>query len=328
MEPARLASLLRGELDWVVMKALEKDRARRYETANALARDVQRYLADEIVEARPPSAGYRLRKFARRHKGRVVAAGLVLLALVAGVIGTSWGLVRAEQRRKEAESARRAESERAEGERQARQQAQQERDKAIRAEQAERAAREHEEEERKYAQAIADFVRNDFLALTSVEGQYRFGGGPEDAGLSKDTTLRQLLDRAAGKLGQRRDLNPRTEAELNWIIGVNYRHMGEAERALPYLERCLALRREVLGRDDESTLVAQNSLAVGYQAAGRPDRALPLLEESLRLHRAKLGPDHPHTLTSMNNLAGGYHGAGKLDLALPLSEETLRLRKA
>ena len=74
---------MRGELDWIVMKALEKDRARRYETANGLARDVQRYLADELVEARPPSAGYRLRKFVRRHKGQVIAASLVR-ALSAG----------------------------------------------------------------------------------------------------------------------------------------------------------------------------------------------------------------------------------------------------
>src|SRR5262249_48558046 len=72
-EPARLAKLVRGELDWIVMKALEKDRSRRYETANGLARDLQRYLADELVDARPPSTGYRLRKFLRRHKGRVIA---------------------------------------------------------------------------------------------------------------------------------------------------------------------------------------------------------------------------------------------------------------
>ncbi len=95
VEPARLAGVLRGELDWIAMKALEKDRTRRYETANALARDVQRYLADEVVEARPPSVGYRMRKLLRRHKGRVAAAALVLLALVMGVAGACWGLVRA-----------------------------------------------------------------------------------------------------------------------------------------------------------------------------------------------------------------------------------------
>src|SRR5262249_12621935 len=85
-EPRKLLALLRGDLDWVVMKCLEKRRERRYETANGLARDLQRYLADEPVEARPPSAGYRLGKFLRRHRGPVLAAGVVLLALVGGII--------------------------------------------------------------------------------------------------------------------------------------------------------------------------------------------------------------------------------------------------
>ena len=94
-EPKKLMALLRGELDWVVMKCLEKDRTRRYETANGLARDIQRYLADEVVEARPPSANYRLGKFVRRHKVQVIAASLVLLTLVGGVVGTTIGLLEA-----------------------------------------------------------------------------------------------------------------------------------------------------------------------------------------------------------------------------------------
>jgi WD40 repeat protein len=94
-EPAKLSQLMKGELDWVLLKALEKDRARRYESANGLARDIQRYLADEVVEARPPSAGYRLMKVLRRHKGQVIAASLVLLVLLAGMAGTIWGLFEA-----------------------------------------------------------------------------------------------------------------------------------------------------------------------------------------------------------------------------------------
>src|SRR4051812_28694619 len=94
-DPAKLSKLMKGELDWVLLKALEKDRARRYDTANALGRDVQRYLADEVVEARPPSAGYRVKKFVRRHKGQVLAASLVLVALLAGMAGTTWGLIEA-----------------------------------------------------------------------------------------------------------------------------------------------------------------------------------------------------------------------------------------
>ncbi len=110
-EPAKLSRLVRGELDWIVMKCLEKERSRRYETANGLAMDLQRYLADEPVLAGPPSVGYRFRKFLRRNKGPVIAASLVLLALVAGIVGTSIGLIRAEQRRVEAERARADESE-------------------------------------------------------------------------------------------------------------------------------------------------------------------------------------------------------------------------
>ena len=102
-EPRKLMALLRGELDCVVMKCLEKQRNRRYETANGLARDVQRYLADELVEARPPSVGYQLGKFLKRHKGPVLAAAAVLLALLAGITGTANGLVRAEQGRHAAE---------------------------------------------------------------------------------------------------------------------------------------------------------------------------------------------------------------------------------
>jgi len=95
MEPAKLTKLVRGELDWIVMKPLEKDRNRRYETAKDFAADVQRYLADEPVQACPPKAWYRFRKFTRRHKGPVLAATLVLLALVVGFVGTSLGLVEA-----------------------------------------------------------------------------------------------------------------------------------------------------------------------------------------------------------------------------------------
>ncbi len=93
-EPAKLMKLVRGELDWIVMKALEKDRARRYETASGLVRDIKRYLDDEVVEARPPSTGYRFRKFVRRHRGQVIAAGLLIVVLLAGVVGTTLGLVR------------------------------------------------------------------------------------------------------------------------------------------------------------------------------------------------------------------------------------------
>ena len=103
-EPARLTKLVRGELDWIVMKALEKDRNRRYETANGFAMDVQRYLADEPVQACPPSAGYRLRKFARRNKGGLAVALLVLFFLA--LLGSGVGWVVRDRSAREAEAAR------------------------------------------------------------------------------------------------------------------------------------------------------------------------------------------------------------------------------
>jgi tetratricopeptide (TPR) repeat protein len=95
VEPAKLTRLVRGELDWIVMNCLEKDRNRRYETASALAADVERYLNDELVEARPPTAMYRLKKFIRRNKVGVLAGSAVFLSLVLGLILASIGFIQA-----------------------------------------------------------------------------------------------------------------------------------------------------------------------------------------------------------------------------------------
>jgi eukaryotic-like serine/threonine-protein kinase len=119
-EPAKLTKLVRGELDWIVMKCLEKDRARRYETANGLARDVQRYLADEPVEACPPSAGYKLRKFAHKYRTPLRVAGAFVLVLVAAVIVSTWQAVRATLAETDAREQRNAATELAAREGQAR----------------------------------------------------------------------------------------------------------------------------------------------------------------------------------------------------------------
>jgi serine/threonine protein kinase len=291
-EPKRLMAMLRGELDWVVMKCLEKQRDRRYETANGLVRDIQRYLADEPVEARPPSFGYRTGKFLRRNKGPVIAASVVLLALIAGVVGTTIGLFREHRAKLEVQEQK---------------------------SQAE-AARDREAKERGYAEAIAHFVKDDFLALTSVEGQEQHGGDK----LSKHATLRDLLDRAAKKLKECKDLDPRTEAELNWMIGISYRMSGDAALGIPFLERAAELRRGTLGASAELTLEVQNSLAVAYGKAGGEDKALPLYEETYRLTKERLGPDAALTLRYGRVLASCYVRLHKDEVALPLVDETLR----
>jgi eukaryotic-like serine/threonine-protein kinase len=110
-EPAKLARLVRGELDWIVMKALEKDRMRRYATANGLARDLQRYLADEPVEAGPPSARYRLGKFARRHRAALATAAAFAIVLVAATAISAGLAVLAAKAKEEAVRAYAAEAE-------------------------------------------------------------------------------------------------------------------------------------------------------------------------------------------------------------------------
>jgi serine/threonine protein kinase/tetratricopeptide (TPR) repeat protein len=133
LEPAKLARLVRGDLDWIVMKCLEKERGRRYETANGLALDVERYLADEPVLASPPGVRYRLGKFVRRYRGPVLAAAVILALLVAGIVGTSLGFLRAERLRTAAEENRQAALAAAGAEREAKQKAEASQKRAMEA---------------------------------------------------------------------------------------------------------------------------------------------------------------------------------------------------
>jgi WD40 repeat protein/serine/threonine protein kinase len=148
-EPGRLPALVRGELDWIVMRCLDKDRTRRYETANGLARDVERYLKDEPVEACPPTAGYRLRKFARKNRKLLATAAAFAVLLLLGVTGSAWQAVRAT----EAEGVARA------NERQADANAAQARDK-------EKEANEQRDEARKQRDKLKEL--NDKLLATQA----------------------------------------------------------------------------------------------------------------------------------------------------------------
>lgn len=312
LSSAGLAKELRGDLDWVVMKALEKDRERRYDSANDLARDLQRYLANEPVEARPPSVAYRLRKLYRRNRLGTLAAGAAVAAVLLAIAGTTWGMLEA-RRAAAVEHGLRLEEERL------RMLAQRERD-------AKEVARREEERQRRFAQAISSFVSQDLLALTSAEGQLRFGGANE-APLHPNLTLGQLLERAARKLDERRDLEPRIEAELRWMVGVNLRALGLVNQALPHLRRSAELREQLFGPAATLTFQAKNSLGVALGLAGRHDEAIQLLGQTRDLQSNTFGPLHPDTLTTANNLAAALASVHRIPEALKLQQQVFEARK-
>jgi serine/threonine protein kinase/tetratricopeptide (TPR) repeat protein len=306
MEPAQLNRLVRGELDWIVMKALDKDRARRYETANGFAVDILRFLADEPVAACPPSAWYRLRKFARRNRGPVLAAVAVALSLVLGIVGTTWAKVRADQ-------ARWAEAEQ-------RQLAQANERKALAAAEAENRAR-HAAETR-----LAQVEKGNEI-LTAI-----FKDLDPRAEEKEDRPLRAILGdrlvKAAGQLEGEAVGDPLVVAGMQDRLGVSLVNLGLAGPAIALHEKARATRAAHLGADHVDTLSSMHNLAASYRDAGKLDLAIPLYEEAVRLEKGKLGDDHLTTLATVHNLAAGYQAAGDVKRALPLYEENLRSRRA
>jgi serine/threonine protein kinase len=340
-ETGRLAREVRGELDWIVMRCLEKDRTRRYETADGLARDVQRYLADEVVEARPPSTRYRLHKFVRRNQGRVVAAALVLLALVGGLIGTTLGLLEARRQRDGAEQARRDEAvqrEKADAERaravaerdekeKARVAAAEQRRLAQANEQKAKEERDRAEREKRSAEAVRSFLQQDLLRQADAASQadsLRLAGA--GAGAVENPTIRELLDRAARgltaeKIEAKFPRQPLVQAEILETVGHTYLGVGDYAKAIRHLQRAADLRRTHLGPDHADTLATLNNLALAYRDAGKTAAAIALLEQVRDANITKLGPDHPDTLATLNNLAGAYRSAGKTAAAIALYEK-------
>jgi serine/threonine protein kinase len=360
IEPARLTKLLQGELDWVVMKALEKDRKRRYETANGFARDIQRYLADEVVEARPPSRSYRLKKFVKRNKGQVIAASLVLLTLVGGIVGTSLGMASAQRAQKEEAKQRGI----ANGQRDkaiaAEQQAGKERDKAIAAERQTATERDKALAAEAKTKTINEFLTNDLL--TQAE--------PENNAVEDKVTLVEVLDRAAKKVGTRFADQPDLEWALRDTIANTYHGLASWEKAetqrramldaarkrdprsaqsytslgalahilhhrgrrdaevLDLAEEAAKGAERALGADHPDTGAMLNNLGILYKDAGKVLEAIELYEHLRDVMIAKSGPDHPSTLSVLDNLAGAYQAAGRLPEAISLGERVRDARIA
>lgn len=209
LEPKKLVRMVRGELDWIVMKALDKDRNRRYETANGLALDVIRYLNDAPVQACPPSTGYRFRKFARRNKVAIVTVGLVAVSLLAGTMVSVWQARRAWYAEQDARD-------RLEGETKARRQADLE---AIK------------------ANTISNLLQEMLASADPVKGK------------GAEYTVRQLLDDSSDRLKDQLRDQPELQAALHGVVGNAYSKLNLTDDAEGHLLKALEIRRSLFGPD-------------------------------------------------------------------------------
>jgi serine/threonine protein kinase/tetratricopeptide (TPR) repeat protein len=300
-DPKRLSQLCRGELDWIVMKALDKDRNRRYETASGFAMDVQRYLHDEPVLACPPSATYRLHKFLRRNRRAVLAGVVALGVLLMVAVGLAVFTALIWQEMKHTDAARiKAQENYEEAERQkviARQKAAEAEDKAA------------------TANAVYKFLVASMLRAPD----------PEIA-LGRKMTVLDALANAEGKIDGAFPNRPLVEADVRYVMATTYSQLGEYTKAQPHYERAVDLWTRHLGRDKRPTLQAMNGLAVVLERRGKLREAQSLQEETLRLQLETFGPKDEETLLSQHNLAVVLDDLGKLKEARQLAEETLAAR--
>jgi tetratricopeptide (TPR) repeat protein len=316
VEPRRLIGTVRGDLDWIVMKCLEKDRTRRYETADALARDLERFLSQEPVEACPPSRTYRLRKFAHKNRNLLLGAGAFVLLLTVATAVSVWMAVRATLAERAADAGRAqavAEKERAD-------------EQAARATLAERAAdagraqavteKERADEQAAVAEAVNNFLNRDLL----------FQGSPEQSP-DRDLKMRAVLDRASKKVEGRFASQPVVEARIRTTLGDAYQSLGEHALAREHARRAYELYRDKLGPLDPHTVGAMNNVATSLFYDGKLEEAEKLYVETLELEKQVFGPEDRITLATMSNLGAALAGRRKLEDAEKLLKETLEIQQ-
>ena len=303
IEPKRLGLLLRGELDWIVMKALEKDRKRRYETANGLAMDIRRYLDGEAVVAAPPSASYRLRKFVQRNRGRVFAAGIVAATLVLGVIGTTIGMLRASEAARKASLA-------AESEAKAKIAAQANEQKAI-------AEARRAEAARTRAETISDFVTTALRASDAV-----------NTGGAQDMTILAAMDNAITDIASGRfKEDPETEAGLKNTIATILRNNGRLDEAHALAVQALELYQQLHQGDHPDVAASLNDVGRAVEALGRRAEAEPLMLKSLEMYQRLFQGDNKHIAALLNNVADVRENLGRAAEAEPLMVQALAMHQ-
>jgi serine/threonine protein kinase len=312
-DPARLTRELRGELDWIVMKALEKDRTRRYEAASALARDVERYLQHEPVEACPPTRRYRLGKFLRRHRleAATAAAGLGLLVAAAAV--STWQAVRATRAEKTAAAVSEFLQDDLLGQ------------ADLANQSAEGPGRDPDVTVRTLLDRAAQTIEGKFRGQPLTEAAIRLTIGKAYWALGRYPEGQRQLERSvelyAAELGADHPVTLGGKSRLAYLYGAQ----GRYDRAEALSEEVVRAQTARLGADHRDTLTSKNNLAQAYRAQKKYGQAEPLYLDVVRADTATLGADHAETLRAKTNLAALYRNQARYDLAEPLYAEVVRV---
>ena len=281
INPYKLSEFLSGELDWLVMKAIEKDRNRRYESASALAADIQRYLAGEAVEACPPSIGYRIRKFACRYRAAALTSAGVLIALMLGIAGTSWQAWQAATER-DAKKVALTEV----------------REKGQLAEQ--RAAE---------SEALLKFFVDDLLGVVD----------PEKA-LGNTITLAEVVTEAERRINSEFKDQPLLQAKIRTGIGKIQLSLGNYTKAETLLREACETQNRLVGEQPE-TMETMSALAEALSYQERHLEAHEMFKRTVDMRRRLLGNEHPTTVREISNLAQSLIALGSCYGNLKLFEQ-------
>ena len=305
-EPARLLREVKGELDWIVMRALEKDRTRRYESASALARDVERYLQQEPVEAFPPTRRYRLGKFLRRHRVEAFTAAAGLVLLVAASAVSTWQAVRATRAEKTAAAVS----------------AFLQNDLLGQADLANQPGaglgRDPDVTVRTLLDRAASTIEGKFGEDPLTEAAIRLTVGKAYRALGQYPEGQRQLERSVAlytaQLGADDPVTLGSKSSLAYLYGAQ----GRYDRAELLLEEVVKGRTARLGADHADTLTSKNNLAQQYRSQKKFQQAEPLYLEVVRADIETLGPNHTETLRAQTNLAALYRDQARYGEAEPL----------
>ncbi len=332
-ESRGLIGAVRGDLDWIVMKCLEKDRGRRYATANALALELRRYLDDEAVLAGPPSRWYRLRKLVHRNRRSVLAAGLVAAALLTGSGVATWQAVRAGQQAHRANVQLHLADQRLKEIRQV-SEFQSRMVSEIDVEPMGRGIKERFREQVRAAlerQYVGDYPDRRKRTPEEIEAELAAYDERADTAQAVDVARRvmdqYMLQPAAAAVENQFGDQPMVQAQIQDAIGTAYQALGLYDAAEPCLRDALQTRRREFGPEHEAVAQSLSQLGALLQAKGDYVTAEELHREALAIRRKLFGDDHPLVATSLNNLAVLLHAKGDYAAAEQMFRQALKLRR-